>query len=78
MSSRAAVVDFGLGDHKVGALCMRLEQRRAPFMLHSGYNDHSPTCRAGVVVPKPATPATLVETVASLIVTSRPVRTLVD
>jgi hypothetical protein len=30
------------------------------------------------VVPKPATPATLVETVASLIVTSRPLRTLVD
>ena len=30
----AAVVDFGLGDHDAGALCVRLYQRCIPFILH--------------------------------------------
>ena len=34
----AAVLDFGLGDDDAGALCARLEQRRIPFILHSGYS----------------------------------------
>jgi CheY-like chemotaxis protein len=52
----AAVVDFGLGDNDAGALCVRLEQRRIPFILHSGYSHHGPACRSGIVVPKPASP----------------------
>ena len=63
----AAVVDFGLGDNDAGALCVRLEQRRIPFILHSGYSHHGPACRSGIVVPKPASPATLIETVVVML-----------
>ena len=63
----AAVVDFGLGDNDAGALCMRLEQRCIPFILHRGYSRHGSACRSGIVVPKPASPATLIETVAGLL-----------
>jgi DNA-binding response OmpR family regulator len=59
----AAVLDFGLGDCDAGPLCVRLEERRIPFILHSGYSHHGPACRRGIVVPKPANPATLIETV---------------
>jgi CheY-like chemotaxis protein len=48
----AAVVDFGLGDHDAGALC--LQQQCIPFILHSGCTHHGPACRSGIVVPKPA------------------------
>ena len=63
----AAVVDFGLGDHDAGALCVRLEQQCIPFILHSGYTHHGPACRSGIVVPKPADPATLIQTVIALL-----------
>jgi DNA-binding response OmpR family regulator len=63
----AAVLDFGLGDNDAGALCVRLEQRRIPFILHSGYSHHGPACRSGIVVPKPASPATLIQTVVVML-----------
>jgi DNA-binding response OmpR family regulator len=63
----AAIVDFGLGDHGASALCVRLEQRCIPFILHSGYTHHGPACRGGIVVPKPAHPATLIQTVVALL-----------
>ena len=62
----AAVLDFGLGDNDAGALCVRLYQRRILFVLHSGYSHHGPACRSGIVVPKPASPATQIETVGGL------------
>ena len=58
----AAVLDFGLGDGDADALCSRLDQRRIPFILHSGYSHHGPACINGIVVPKPAGTATLVST----------------
>jgi DNA-binding response OmpR family regulator len=63
----AAVVDFGLGAHNADALCVRLEQRNIPFVLHSGYSHHGPASRSGTVVRKPASPATLIETVVGLL-----------
>ena len=63
----AAVVDFGLGAHNADALCVRLEQRNIPFVLHSGYSHHGPACRSGFVVPKPASTSTLIETVVRLL-----------
>jgi len=63
----AAIIDFGLGDDDASALCLRLEERRIPFILHSGYSHHPPACGNGIVILKPASPATLVETVVGLL-----------
>ena len=63
----AAVVDFGLRDCESTALCERLKQRSIPFVLHTGYQHLNEACHAGVLVPKPATPAELVSTVARLL-----------
>jgi DNA-binding response OmpR family regulator len=63
----AVVVDFGLGDHDADALCTRLDQRNIPFVLHSGYSHYGPACRNGIVVPKPASPATLIEIVVEFL-----------
>jgi DNA-binding response OmpR family regulator len=63
----AAILDFGLGDDDASALCLRLKERRIPFILHSGYSHHGPACRNGIVIPKPASPATLIETVVGLL-----------
>ena len=61
----AAVVDFGLGDGDADALCGRLNDRSIPFILHSGYS-HTPQ-ESAVVIPKPASPATLVDAIAELL-----------
>ena len=63
----AAVIDFGLGDNDASGLCLRLEERRIPFILHSGYSRHGPACRSGIAIPKPASPAKLIETVVGLL-----------
>ena len=63
----AAIVDFGLGDSDGAGLCELLQQRRVPFVLHTGYTHPSEACRSGVVVPKPAAPMELVATVTRLI-----------
>jgi CheY-like chemotaxis protein len=63
----AAILDFGLGDDDASALCLRLEERRIPFILHSGYSHHGPACRNGIAIRKPASPATLIETVVGLL-----------
>jgi len=60
----AAVLDFGLGDNDV---CRRLTEREIPFVLHSGHTHASDACRGGVVVPKPASPVTLITTIAELL-----------
>ena len=63
----AAVLDFGLSDGDGTALCERLKERGIPFVLHSGYTHLHDACRAGIIVPKPATPTRLVTTVARLL-----------
>ena len=63
----AAILDFGLSDGDGTALCARLNERRVPFILHTGYTHVHEACRAGVVVPKPATPYQLVSAVEKLL-----------
>lgn len=63
----AAILDFGLGDGNVDALCARLTDRVIPYILHSGYSQHGKACGAGVVIPKPANPSILISTVRDLL-----------
>jgi DNA-binding response OmpR family regulator len=63
----AAVVDFGLSDGEGTALCEKLHERGVPFVLHSGYKHVSEACRSGTVVPKPAAPQQLVQTIERLL-----------
>jgi CheY-like chemotaxis protein len=62
----AAVIDFGLGHCDADVVCVRLKERNIPFILHSGYS-HIGDCHGGVVVPKPANPSVLVDTVVKLL-----------
>jgi CheY-like chemotaxis protein len=66
----AAVLDFGLGDDDADTVCSRLSERNVPFVLHSGYTHHGPACGRGIVIPKPAAPCILIETVLGLLQTS--------
>src|SRR6266853_1031155 len=63
----AAIVDFGLSDGEGAAVCKRLTERSIPFVLHSGYAHLPDACRAGIIIPKPATPTTLVTVMARLL-----------
>ena len=63
----AAILDFGLSDGDSGVLCARLTERGIPFVVFTGYDEVPETCRAGVLVRKPARPETLLETVAQLL-----------
>ena len=63
----AAVLDFGLADGDADAVCARLDERHIPFILFSGYTRHGPACDRGAVIPKPARPETLIETVVGLL-----------
>lgn len=57
----AAVLDFGLADGEANELCERLNGRGVPYVLYSGYDHVSDACRGGVLVPKPASPDTLID-----------------
>jgi DNA-binding NtrC family response regulator len=61
-----AVIDFWLGHCDADVVCVRLKERNIPFILHSGYS-HISNCHGGVVVPKPASPSVLVDTVVKLL-----------
>jgi DNA-binding response OmpR family regulator len=63
----AAVLDFGLSDGDGTELCERLNERRIPFVLHTGYPRINEVCHGGVVIPKPAAPTELVSTIARLL-----------
>lgn len=60
----AAVLDFGQDSNE---LCTRLRERGSPFVLYSGYGIFGDTCVGGVVIPKPAAPAALVEAISGLL-----------
>jgi CheY-like chemotaxis protein len=62
-----AVLDFGLGDEDANALCSRLNERDIPHVLHSGYTHFGNACHRGVVIPKPAPPAALVDALVTLL-----------
>lgn len=63
----AAVIDYGLGEGNAKELCQALEQRGIPFVVYSGYSEIDKACHDGVFVPKPASNAVLVTTVAGLL-----------
>jgi len=63
----AAVIDYGLGDSTAKEICHALEQRCIPFVVYSGYSEVDKACHSGVFVPKPASSAVLVTTVAALL-----------
>ena len=63
----AAVVDLGLADGDTDEICERLTARDVPFVLHSGYSHMADACRSGIVIPKPASPDTLIDAVERLL-----------
>lgn len=63
----AAIVDFGLGDGDANDLCERLNEKRVPFVLHSGYDHTGTACASAAVIPKPAATGKLVEAVSQLL-----------
>ena len=63
----AAVLDFGLSDGEGSALCERLNERRVPFVLHTGYTHVHESCRPGIVIQKPAAPEQLVSAIERLL-----------
>jgi DNA-binding NtrC family response regulator len=65
----AAVLDFGLADGDADAVCA-LGPAPHPLHPHSGYSQyshHGPACGGGVLIPKPASPTRLIETIAGLL-----------
>ena len=64
-SLSAAVVDLRLGDGGADALCAELTARDIPFVIHSGFS-HA-TQQSAVVIPKPASPAALIDAIAELL-----------
>ena len=63
----AAIVDLRLGEHDSVALCIRLTERRIPFVIYSGYTEVPAECQAGVVVSKPADSDTLLGALAQML-----------
>jgi hypothetical protein len=61
----AAVLDFRLADGDAEALYACLVAQEIPFIIHSGY-PHAGQPGA-VVIPKPDSPATLIETISELL-----------
>ena len=59
----AAVLDFGLRDGHADPLCLRLNERNIPYVLHSGYTHFGDTCHRGIVIAKPAHPTMLIEAI---------------
>jgi DNA-binding response OmpR family regulator len=66
-SLAAAVLDFGLVDGEASQLCQGLNKRGVPYVLYSGYSHVSDACRSGLVVPKPATPAALIDALSRVL-----------
>jgi DNA-binding response OmpR family regulator len=63
----AAILDLALGKHDCVPLCIRLTDRRIPFLIYSGYSEVPAACCSGVIVPKPATPDTLLGALAQML-----------
>lgn len=63
----AAIIDFALGQENCLPLCARLRDRQIPFVVHTGYADIPALCGHGVIVPKPATSATLLNALAHIL-----------
>jgi DNA-binding response OmpR family regulator len=62
----AAVLDFGLGDDSVSAVCGHLRERGVPFMFYTGHGHVQGSYPDAVVVEKPASGNTLLTAIAAL------------
>ena len=62
----AAVLDFGLGDDSVSAVCGHLRERGIPFMFYTGHGHVQGSYPDAVVVEKPASGNTLLTAMAAL------------
>jgi CheY-like chemotaxis protein len=63
----AAVLDYGLSARDCGAVCDRLQQRRIPFVIYSGYPDLRQKFPDAVIIPKPAALADIVDALKALL-----------
>jgi len=63
----AAILDFVLGQQDCVPLCVRLTERRIPFVIHTGYAEVPAACHVGLIVPKPATPGALLSALAQIL-----------
>jgi DNA-binding response OmpR family regulator len=63
----AAILDLALGEHDCVPLCLRLSDRRIPFVIYTGYPEVPAACRAGVIIPKPAAPDALLGALAQML-----------
>jgi hypothetical protein len=63
----AAVLDHGLSAHDCSAVYERLQQRRIPFVLYSGYSDLRQKFPDAVIIPKPGALADVVDALKALL-----------
>jgi DNA-binding response OmpR family regulator len=63
----AAVLDHRLNDDDASQICDRLDQRKIPFVIYSGYDYIEGPCSEGEHVRKPVRPEVLVATVVNLL-----------
>ncbi len=63
----AAVLDFGFKDGDSHALCLRLNERDMPYVLHSGYRHLGDIYHRGIVVEKPASPSEIINVLGRLL-----------
>lgn len=63
----AAILDHSLGATNSDTLCIRLRELNIPFMTYSGYSHIAGPCSGVPHLDKPATHATLVAAMQSLV-----------
>lgn len=65
----AAVIDYVMGDEKSDELCMRLSDRKVPFVIYSGAYEDKTVCHPDCHISKPERPEVIVARVEELITT---------
>ena len=63
----AAILDHALPDGDSSILCEKLDVRKVPFVIYSGYNRINGACAKGALVEKPASTDKLIATVENLL-----------
>ena len=63
----AAVLDHALNDGDASQICERLDQRKIPFVIYSGYDYVEGPCSEGEHVRKPVRPEVLITAVVDLL-----------
>ena len=74
----AAVLDYALGGGDSSGVCARMQERKIPFVVYTGYDNPGGAFSYGVHVKKPASLSELVTTVRGLIAGAASQETDVD